>query len=224
MIGNVKLDALHRRDIHKVLDAIKDRGAPQSAAKRHKDLKAMFRWALDRGDLDHDPTAGAKAPAASKPRERFLDADEIRLLWPALAVELPAPIALALKISLATGQRIGEVLSMQESEIDMAKRIWRIPAEIAKNGREHFVPLSPLALDLVAEARAGGFFSFDTLHVSSTLAKRRRRLPVKGWSAHDLRRTCATHLAILGTSPTVIGACLNHRSTTAAGTDVAALH
>ena len=169
VIGDVKLEALHRRDVHRVLDAIKDRGAPQSAAKRHADLRAMFRWALNRGDLDHDPLAGAKAPAASRPRERFLDADEIRTLWPALAAELPAPIALALKLSLTTGQRIGEILGVEESELDIKKRIWRIPAERAKNGHEHTVPLSRLALDLVAEARASGFFSFSTLHLSQGL-------------------------------------------------------
>ena len=214
VIGDVTLDALHRRDIHRVLDAVKDRGAPQSAAKRHADLRAMFRWALDRGDLDHDPIAGAKAPAASKPREQFLDADEIRILWPALADVLPAPIALALKISLVTGQRIGEILGMEESELDVTKGIWRIPADRAKNGYEHGVPLSRLALDLITEARAGGFFAVNTLHLSQGLGQRRHRLPVQEWTAHDLRRTCATHLAILGVSPIVIGACLNHRSTT----------
>jgi integrase len=214
IIGDVKLDALHRRDVHRVLDAIKDRGSPQSAAKRHADLRAMFRWALDRGDLDHDPLAGAKAPTASKPRERFLSADELRILWPALSDGLPGPIALTLKISLVTGQRIGEVVGMSEEEIDRKKAVWVIPAKRSKNAFEHAVPLSRLALDLVAEARAIGFFRFNTLRVSQCLVQRRDRLPVKGWNAHDLRRSCATHLVMLGVSPIVVGAVLNHRTAT----------
>jgi integrase len=70
-----------------------------------------------------------------------------------------------------------------------------------------------MALDLIAEATPS-FFRFNTLRVSQCLVQRRERLPVKGWNAHDLRRTCATHLAMLGVSPIAIGAVLNHRTAT----------
>jgi Arm DNA-binding domain len=81
VVGNIKLADLHRRDVHRVLDRILERGSPQAAGKAFGDLHAMIRWAVTRGDLDHDPIQGMKRPGTSKPRERYLDAEEIAALW-----------------------------------------------------------------------------------------------------------------------------------------------
>ena len=217
IIGKVKLAELHRRDVHRVLDAINERGSPQSAAKAFSDMRAMVRWAVERGDLDVDPMAAMKPPAASTQRERFLTEDEIRALWPVL----PASIALALKLALVTGQRIGEVAGITLGELDLAKAVWNLPAERSKNGFAHTVPLSPMALDLIAEARGAcrgeRLFQLNSMKVGQQLIAHRDALPVQGWTAHDLRRTVCTHLAMLGVSPLVIGAVVNHRTQTRSG-------
>jgi integrase len=221
VIGSVKLADLHRRDVHRVLDRILDRGAKASAKKAFGDLRAMIRWAVARGDLDHNPIQDMKTPGITKPRERFLDAEEIAALWQAWPDVLPAPMTLALKLALVTGQRIGEVAGMTLDEIDFPKAIWMIPGERAKNGFKHSVPLSGLALDLIAEARPsainGRLFRLNTQRLGNLLNQKRARLPVRDWSAHDLRRTVCTHLAMLGVSPLVIGACVNHRTQTKSG-------
>lgn len=218
IIGNVRLADLHRRDVHRVLDAINDRGSPQAAAKAFGDMRAMLKWAVQRGDLDADPMAAMETPEASKPRERFLTEEEIAALWPAF----PAPVALALKLALVTGQRIGEVTGITLDEIDFAKALWNLPAERSKNGSAHTVPLSPMALDLIAQARRTAigdrlFPGLNSMKVGQQLIRYRDRLPVSDWAAHDLRRTVCTHLAMLGVSPLVIGACVNHRGTTKSG-------
>jgi integrase len=41
--------------------------------------------------------------------------------------------------------------------------------------------------------------------------------PVPAWRIHDLRRTCATHMAELGTSSEVVELALNHLSGARAG-------
>jgi integrase len=218
IIGNVRLADLHRRDVHRVLDAINDRGSPQAAAKAFGDMRAMLKWAVQRGDLDADPMAAMETPEASKPRERFLTEEEIAALWPAF----PAPVALALKLALVTGQRIGEVTGITLDEIDFAKALWNLPAERSKNGSAHTVPLSPMALDLIAQARRTAigdrlFPGLNSMKVGQQLIRYRDRLPVSDWAAHDLRRTVCTHLAMLRVSPLVIGACVNHRGTTKSG-------
>jgi integrase len=161
-----------------------------------------------------------KRPVASKPRERWLTEDEIRALWPAWDA-LPTPMALALKLALVTGQRIGEVTGITEDELDLKKAVWNLPAARTKNGTAHSVPLSDLALGLIAEARRtainGRLFRLDTQRLGNLLNQKRAQLPVRDWSAHDLRRTLCTHLATLGVSPLVIGACVNHRSQTKSG-------
>jgi len=218
IIGNVRLADLHRRDVHRVLDAINDRGSPQAAAKAFGDMRAMLKWAVQRGDLDADPMAAMETPEASKPRERFLTEEEIAALWPAF----PAPVALALKLALVTGQRIGEVTGITLDEIDFAKALWNLPAVRSKNGSAHTVPLSPMALDLIAQARRTAigdrlFPGLNSMKVGQQLIRYRDRLPVSDWAAHDLRRTVCTHLAMLRVSPLVIGACVNHRGTTKSG-------
>jgi integrase len=220
VIGSVKLADLHRRDVHRVLDPILGRGAPVASAKAFGDLRAMLRWAVERGYLDHDPMLGMKVKKA-KPRERFLDEDEIAALWQAWPTALPADAALALKLALVTGQRIGEVTGITLDEIDLAKGAWNLPASRTKNGSAHTVPLSDMALDLIAEARrteiGGRLFDLNTQRLANFLAQRRGRLPVQDWSAHDLRRSVCTHLAMLGVPPLIIGAVVNHRSQTKGG-------
>jgi integrase len=58
-------------------------------------------------------------------------------------------------LTLATAQRIGEVsgISLSESELNGPAPVWKIPGTRTKNGEPHRVPLSGLALRLIAEAR-----------------------------------------------------------------------
>src|SRR5438477_8822524 len=56
-----------------------------------------------------------------------------------------ASAALALELCILTAARSGEILGMRWSEIDFDKKIWTVPANRMKAGREHRVPLSPRA-------------------------------------------------------------------------------
>jgi integrase len=214
IIGNVKLAELHRRDVHRVLDAIQDRGSPMAASKAQQDMRTVVRWAIQRGYLDTDPMVGMEPARKSKPRARFLSDDEITKLWPALSI-LSKPVELALRLALVTGQRIGEVCAMAEDELDLVTATWVIPASKTKNGCRHVVPLTEMALEIIAEARRGGingrlFPTFDSVKLGHHLADKRPRLPVSDWTAHDLRRTVCTHLAMMGVAPVTIGAVCNH--------------
>ena len=53
-------------------------------------------------------------------------------------------------------------------EIDTDAATWTVPAERMKTGREHRVPLSPRALDILAEARALGTGRTDLIFPSRT--------------------------------------------------------
>src|SRR5262245_63199344 len=80
IIGHVPLDELHRRDVTRVIDA-KLTNAPITARRVFEDIRAMVRWAVSRGDLDHSPIDGLRGPAISKPRTRTLADPEIRAVW-----------------------------------------------------------------------------------------------------------------------------------------------
>jgi integrase len=218
VIGKMKLVDLHRRDVHRVLDPIKERGSLAMAEKVYTDLRAMLNWAVKRGLLDSNPAAGMEEGGASKPRERYLTEEEIAALWPALSM-FKQPVELALKLALVTGQRIGEVCGMTMEELDLAKAIWTIPAERSKNGKAHTVPLSGMALQLIAEAKPinGRLINRSSEAIAQALLYRIDKLPVQDWTAHDLRRSVCTHLAMMGFSPLVIGSVVNHRQVTKGG-------
>ena len=81
IIGDVALAELHKREVNRVVDPVLKRGKPVEAARCFEDMRAMFRWAVARGDLDHSPTDGMRKPGGGKARERVLSDDEIRTLW-----------------------------------------------------------------------------------------------------------------------------------------------
>ena len=59
--------------------------------------------------------------------------------------------ARALELIILTATRTSEVLKATWDEIDLDQRIWTIPAERMKAGREHRVPLSEPAASLLEE-------------------------------------------------------------------------
>jgi integrase len=97
-----------------------------------------------------------EAPGREIKRERTLSDGEIVSLWNGLPKAMVNDaIRLAAKLILVTAQRPGEVAGVSRSELDLdGQRTWTIPAERAKNGRAHVVPLSPLAVELFREALA----------------------------------------------------------------------
>ena len=105
VIGSVRLADLHRRDVNRVIDAILARDCPAEANSVFADLRAMLRFAVRRGDLDHDPTIGMVMPAPACFRERALSEPEIAQLWKALPTELADSVDAQriLRLCLITG-------------------------------------------------------------------------------------------------------------------------
>jgi integrase len=101
----------------------------------------------------------------------------------------------ALKFIIATGVRTQEALLATWPEIDREKALWIIPAAHTKMSREHRVPLSPLALDILAAAptEPGNVHLFIGNRKGAPLTStaiitwmRRRGLP---FSTHGFRAT-----------------------------------
>jgi integrase len=61
--------------------------------------------------------------------------------------------ARALEFAALTAARTGEVLGARWGEIDLTAKVWTVPAERMKAAREHRVPLSDAALDVLAKVR-----------------------------------------------------------------------
>jgi len=73
---------------------------------------------------------------------------------------------LALELLILTGSRTSEVRKAEISEFMLDDAIWKIPGERMKNGKEHVVPLSARALEIVTQAtrrRTSGYLFASNL-------------------------------------------------------------
>jgi integrase len=64
--------------------------------------------------------------------------------------------ARALEFVILTAARTGEVIGATWSEIDLAGRLWTVPAQRMKSGREHRVPLNAAAIAILEGMRMQG--------------------------------------------------------------------
>jgi integrase len=224
------LAAIGKAEIHRVLDSIVARGAPVGANRAFAQLRKMFRWAVSRGLLDRSPCDGIDPPSAEMSRDRVLDTEELNLVWRA-AGDLGFPFGPIVRLLVLTGQRRSEVAGMEWREIDLDRATWTIPAARSKNRRQHAVPLSPEAVEIIKAVPrfSGSRFVFspgETAPSGYSRAKARldeRIEEVNGgeslapWIFHDIRRSVASGLAGLGVNLPIIERILNHVSGSFAG-------
>lgn len=150
LIGDMAVEDVKKGDVTRVIDTILGRGVNRMAKLILSLIRQMFRFAVDRDMLEHDPTASirkAKIGGRSTERDRVLDDSEIKALASLLPSSgLISSTQLAIWICLSTCCRIGELLQARWADIDFSEGVWVIPAEHSKNGKPHTVFLSDFAL------------------------------------------------------------------------------
>ena len=110
----------------------------------------MFNFAIERDLLEHTPFIGVKALGPKNIRKRFLTEQEIKIMWDTFKSGcVSEAMKRALRLILVTAQRPGEVAGIHSKEIN--GHWWTIPADRSKNGREHLVYLTDLALELIGD-------------------------------------------------------------------------
>jgi integrase len=77
----------------------------------------------------------------------------------------------ALEFSILTVARSGETLGARWPEVDLAEKVWIVPKERMKGGREHRVPLSEAALKILEEMKAGRDDEAGYVFPGTSLAK-----------------------------------------------------
>jgi integrase len=224
-----------KRDVVTLLDRIVARGSAVMANRIDSLGKQAFRFAMERDLIGSNPWVGTMRPGGDEAaRQRNLTDAEIRAVWQALAQPktIGGPhVRLALKLILVTAQRPGEVAGARWGEIDGA--VWTIPPERIKTGdrtgREHQVPLSDLALEIMEQLRP---LAKERPHLfPSAHSKQKREAPMlelalsralrnnrkdgrifglDWFTPHDLRRTAASMMTALGTPRLHVSKVLNH--------------
>lgn len=153
--GKRKAKDITKRDVVLLMDEIIGRGAPIMANNCFCIIRKMFNFAVEKDILQHTPCTGLKLPAEKKERIRALSEKEIKILCDSLDrtdLNISGETKRALKLTLFTAQRPGEVIGLHAREID--GKWWTIPAERAKNKRAHRVYLTDTVMEIINEATA----------------------------------------------------------------------
>lgn len=79
---------------------------------------------------------------------------EVPAIMASLRTKPEVNSACALRFSILTAARSMEVRALTWVEIDLAEKVWRLPAERSKNGDAHNVPLNAEALEILEAMRA----------------------------------------------------------------------
>ena len=131
----------------------------ETARRVKQRISAICRWAVAQGHRTDDP-AGILIDAAlprGDVKVQHLPALPYREVAECLATVKASQGAsrsckLALEFLILTAARSGEVRKATWDEIDLGGAVWTLPAERMKANREHRVPLSPRALEVLDEA------------------------------------------------------------------------
>jgi integrase len=228
-----EITALEVRDFIKQYKA---RGKIHHAHNLLGYIRRLFNWAIDQHvytGLESSPCDRLKPNALigkKKIRKRVLSDFELRVLWLA-TIAIGYPYGPFYQMLLLTGQRKSEVAAMRWSEIDLANKLWVIPAERMKMDEPQVIPLSDEALAILASLpRFEGdyVFSFNggvspiasdseykqrlDEEILKLLRENDPRATLAHFQNHDLRRTLRTRLsAIPGVPPEIRELVIGHR-------------
>jgi integrase len=221
-LGNIRAQDVTRADMRLLLEKIAEH-APIEANRTLATCRKLYNWAISQDLVAANPCVQISAPGQERQRDRVLSDHEVRTVWKDLDNEEPKMAAI-MRLRLITAQRGGEVAAMERSELDLAEGWWTIPAEKAKNGLAHRVPLTAPAIKILERVLAApgestyvfpaplskGKASTSKFDLTKAAERIRRRTGIKDLTAHDLRRTAASRMTGMGIARLTVSKILNH--------------
>jgi integrase len=202
-----------RRVADELMRLTAENGAVQSNRTRSS-LSAFLNWCIGEGYVDVNVAAQTNKHEEIA-RSRVLSDAELRTIWNALPEQ--GDYRDLIRLLILTGQRLREIGDLSWREVDLGKAIITLPPSRTKNHREHVVPLSVPALEIL-KGRARnerelvfgqtGDHGFSGFSRAKGLLDQRAKLKVP-WVVHDIRRSVATGLARL-VQPHIVECVLGH--------------
>lgn len=174
---NRKISTITKQEIQRLHERICEENGLYQANRLLERIRAMYNKAIEWGWEGTNPAAGIRK-FKEKSRDRFLQPNELPYFFAALDGEENEVARDYITLSLLTGARKSNVLSMRWDEINLEHAVWRIPE--TKNGEPLTIPLSKYALKVLQErsAKASGAWVFP----SYTSKRGHLQDPKKTWN------------------------------------------
>lgn len=198
--GNLPVAGIDTALVMAVLEPIWT-AKPETASRLRGRIEGILNWAKARGYREGENPAVWRGhldqllPARSKVRKvkhhAALPYSEIPTFMEDLRERLGMG-ARALEFAILTATRTGEVIGTTWDEID--SDVWTIPADRMKGGREHRVPLSKRALDILKSTPREGDMVFSGARAGAGLSNMAllatlRRMERSDLTTHGFRST-----------------------------------
>lgn len=222
-IGEIPVQQIKARTLVEALEPIKARGALETVRRLVQRINEIMIYAVNTGLIDANPASGV-GMAFEKPKKQnmpTLRPEELPKLMRSLIMSnLSVSTRCLIEWQLLTLVRPSEASATRWEEIDLDAKLWTIPAERMKAKREHIVPLSPQALEILETMKP---ISAHREHVfpsrndpklpmnSQTANAALKRIGYGGrLVAHGLRSIASTAMNEAGLNPDVIESALAH--------------
>ena len=157
--GATPVDRIRRPDVMAVLEAVWT-VRPTVGRKLKQLMGRVFVHAMAHGWAEVNPvdeTVTQALPKTAITRAHFKSlsyADVQTALRIAATSTSRASVRLCYRWQILTAARPGEARAARWQDMDMTGRTWTIPGDMMKSGREHRVPMSSQAVDVLTEAMA----------------------------------------------------------------------
>lgn len=241
LIGR-KAFEIEAEDIVRILARMIERGITTHCNQIRAILHAAFQHGLK---AEHNPRHFTEDkvkfglrynPVAFIPKQRDFDRvgehvisrEEIHVIWHELVKQFPFA-GYAFRLAVATGgQRIGEVLKLPKSDVDLEGGLLLISNKISKNRRDHILPLNTIARQTIDElliiwgkgeylfpAKRGRGLTLNEHTTSCTMGSWVRQFcashkDIRKFIPRDVRRTVKTEMGRAGLDKAIRDRLQNH--------------
>ncbi|MHC9420580.1 tyrosine-type recombinase/integrase [Sphingomonas citri] len=221
--GKLHLNQLRQEEIVEWLNGKVKAGYAQATVNRWQViLSHMMRLAKQWGvpGAETNPLTGIRQKDPNNRVERYLSPAETQRLKQAVDESPNRMLKYIVALLLLTGCRKRELLDAKWDEVDLDRKVWRIPT--SKTGKPRHVPLSDDAIGVLRSIPriADGTYivpnpmtgkPFRSIFNSWNSARRAARVP--DVRIHDLRHSAASNLVNSGHSLYVVAKVLGHAQT-----------
>ena len=157
IIGETPINKIGKKEIKAVLDKVTERGVSETAEKIRQWIGAVFTYAGYEELTDRNPAALLKGyiePTESK-RMPALPREELPEFYRRLILaDCEQQNRICVMLIMLCFARNKEIRGGQWQEIDFKRKTWTIPADRMKRPRDHTIPLSDWAIELLNELHA----------------------------------------------------------------------
>jgi integrase len=179
-----------------------------------RNIRSFYRWAIERGLIDMDPSASLPVPKVHQGQPHPATGDQVRTIFACTT----GPLRLVYALAAFAGLRCGEICQLQSNSVDTLSPV-PVAVVHGKGGRQRTVPiLPPLAVELAPALTRRGWVvrkddgtPFGPRQLSCVSSRHLAELGVDT-TLHSLRHSFATWAARATRDPLLVRDLLGHAS------------